>query len=193
MSHNSIKGTKEAKEKHTNKRNPAQIAADGVIVEKLTLEGYGIREITQHINSIRNYKLTHTVLFQQLVQIKAQWREEAKELIDDRVARMLKRFDKMRRELTAAWERSQKEFKSIEKTQSDDGCSIKRKKEQRDGQVAFLSAMQDLDRQERELLGMDKPKKTALTDIDGKESYTPLVIAGLTEADMPKKRKDNKE
>lgn len=171
------------------KRKPSQILKDSILIEKWALEGYNCREIAEKLNDIRPYSLSAVTVYQDLKKLMAQWKEETTISIDERVAQMLKRIDKRRKELEKAWKRSQRAFESITKKTSPDGLSITRVKEERDGQVAFINALSDLDRQERELLGLDKPTKTALTDITGTESFQPLVV-NISNEDMPKKRKE---
>lgn len=178
--------------KNSPKRTPAQMDMDLVLIERLSLEGYTTREIAKELSSQRPYSLSHMQVHTDLKGLQEQWREEAKAAIDDRVAKMLKRLDKRRKELEKAWRRSQRMFESRTTRNTFEGTYTEWKREERDGQVAFQNALSDLDRQERELLGLDKPKKTALTDIDGKESFQPLVI-NIDTANLPRARKDNKE
>ena len=179
--------------KNTPKRSQAQMDADAVFIEKYLLEGYTLREVAQRIAETRPYTLSQQMISLVHQKLKAQWRDEAMASIDERVAKMLKRFDKRRKELEKAWRRSQKDFESrIERQDADGENSYELRVEQRDGQVAFQNALSDLDRQEAELMGMNKPRKTALTDVEGKESFQPLVI-NVSSENLPRAKKDNKE
>lgn len=174
------------------KRSPAQMDADAVIIEKYSLEGYTLKEIAAKLAEIRPYKLSGQTIHVELKKLQEQWQEEAKASIDQHVARMLKELYKIKKELWKAWRRSQKDFESYTVKHGVEGISKERKREQRDGQVAFVNSISDVNAQIRELLGLDKPKKTALTDAEGKESFQPLVV-NIAPEHLPKVRKDNKE
>lgn len=178
--------------KNTPKRTAAQKDFDLIEIERLALEGYTSREIALELAKTRDYTLSYVQVHMDLSALQERWREEAKATIDDRVAKMLKRLDKRRKELENAWRRSQRMFESRTTKNTFEGTIHEWKREERDGQVAFQTALSDLDRQERELLGLDKPKKTVLTDLEGKESFQPLVIS-MEAQHFPKAKKDSKE
>lgn len=92
-----------------NKRSLAQKAADALIIEAMHLKGYGCQHIAEEISEMRPYSLSQAQVAFDLAKLHKQWEAEAKALINDEKIRILRKLDRLERELWDAWERSKRD------------------------------------------------------------------------------------
>lgn len=184
-----------------NKRTTAEIAADELLIEHYAVRGYTEKQIAEEIGKCRRYTLSSVQVHYDLKKIKAKWIEESQAELSAWIAKEIKGLEWQEVELVKAWEKSKLDAESetretIEVDSEDEdgekqkvpGEKVTKRREGQSGWVAFQNAIMDIRKQRRELLGLDKPTKVAATNLEGTESYQPLVIA-VTPEEMPKARK----
>jgi len=120
--------------------------------------------------------VTQATVSLDLKAIREQWKASAVRDFDEAKERELARIDALEREYWAAWQTSkeQKESTSTEKSSTEGVDRLKAavKKEDRDGNPAFLVGVQWCITKRCDILGFDAPKKVAPTTPDGKNEYT---------------------
>ena len=90
-----------------------------------------------------------------------EWRTERQSDVGDHVDRKLAEIRAVRDEAMAAWERSKapKETRRTHKRVNMPSSEVETRVQDRDGEPRYLVIIQECDRQERELLGLDAPKR----------------------------------
>lgn len=174
--------------RNANKRTDAEIQADELLIEQMSIEGWTQVAIAKEITNRRRYSLSSYQVGEDLKRIKARWRAEVHNDIQAYVAKELKGLEKQEKELWKAWKKSKRDAEKEVVSEGEFGTNVTTTREGQSGAVAFQNALFEIRKQRRELLGLDKPTKIANTNLEGTESYQPLVIAVAPE-DMPKARK----
>lgn len=183
-----------------NKRTGSQLDADKLLIERWALEGCNCQTIADRLAEVRPYKLSAVQIWQDLKKLRKQWVEETKTERGEAIARELKRLDRQEEELWGEWQRSKdnattkttetiiiklngKKKKLEVKASKQDAVRVTDKIEGRTAQAAYMKLIQDIGVARRDLLGLDPPKKTALTTPDGESPYEFLVK--MDDKEMP--------
>lgn len=158
------------------KRSRFQIEADRVTIQNLYLQGKPQHEIAQVVEVSREQ------VKYDLAVIQRRWRTETARNLDEDKARELAKIDHLERTYWQGWERSreQQESSSTSRREGAQGAVLLAmlRKEQRDGNPAFLTGVQwCIDRRCR-LLGLDPAPPAAVKIGDNREIHITVVNDG---------------
>lgn len=144
-----------------NKRNPIQKAQDRLMIESLYLKGLTHREIAEKLSEARPYSLSHTQVHQDLKRILAEWVARRDRVLDEAVARELRKVDAVERTAWDAWERScrPREIRTSEQYSDRDGSRTRAQIRREDcgGDPRFLQVVQWCISKRCEILGLNAP------------------------------------
>lgn len=136
-----------------NKRTTLEKERDRAEVTSLYIQGWPQRRIGDHLG------LTQQQISYDLGVIRKQWREDTARALDADKAEQLARIDTVEREAWKAWERSCGERTIEETSRSEIGADARTRavirKEQRDGNPAFIEAVLKCIDRRCKLLGLD--------------------------------------
>ena len=186
-----------------NKRTEAQKDADLAFIEHWATMGKTERDIATLLNAERAkcqppYTLSRSQVRQDIMKVRALWREEMNKDHSDFVAAELKGLERQENELWKAWARSQEAgvIKTTEKSPAPATGNEKPKRrllkvgkttirtQFQTGEAAYMNLILQCREQRRSLLGLDQPKRTEITGADGgaiivaQAQFDPAAVRG---------------
>lgn len=176
--------------KTAKKRTPTQRMNDLCEVSRMTLIGYSHREIALKLNEMRPYKLSRTQIAYDLEEIKALWREDFTQKIDEFKQQRLAALKMLWRETWEQWQRSKedvirqqqrkKDRLSPVKSEGGDAVLVPDSTEAnvirygKTGDPRYLIVLMQIEERIAKLLGLDAPQQFEHGGPDGQ----PIPIAG---------------
>ena len=156
-------------------RSKSEIIRDRHRIASLYLKGRTQASIGEELG------LSQSIISRNLATLHQEWLQDTSIDIRKAKARELARVDNLEREYWNAWERSCSERKvASAEVRADDAQGKPHKsslrKEQRDGNPAFLRGIEWCIDKRCRILGLDAPVKVAPTNPDGDEEYTGLSL-----------------
>lgn len=156
-----------------NKRTKAQIEADLVIVEELTLRGVTQVDIAAHLAAIRPYTLCRQQIQADQAKLKARWRKESARMVENIINQDLKTMALQERELWIAWNKSKEDADTryreealaratpgVQPTGTPQNVKMSQRKETQCGDVSYQNAISAIRKERAEYLGLIAAKKS---------------------------------
>ena len=162
-----------------DKRSKDQRRADRERIATLRLKHSTLDQIAKETS------LSVATIKRELVIIRKDWQEAAREAIDEIKARELAKLDLYEAEVLAEWEKSKKDYskKVVEDrpagTKGGGGRFAKIETGGQTGDPRYMSVLLGIQDRRAKILGTDAPTKVAPTTPDGKDPYKPMTDAEL--------------
>lgn len=158
------------------KRSPVQVEYDRMEEAAMYLKGIPAREIHQYLLDNREYEISLRTVYEDIKQVREQWKESYLRDYDAAKSQELARIDELEREYWDSYRRSlrDKEEKESESKQDEQlgrggkvvtGYSSKKarhKVEKRDGNPKYLEGIERCIQLRAKILGLDEPKKVQI-------------------------------
>jgi hypothetical protein len=153
------------------KRSAGERDRDLDRIAELYLQGKTQSEIAASLGKERAYAVTQQTISRDLSAIEARWATASEAKLDAAKAKELAKIDSLERTYWTAWEASCK-AKTISSAEESKGGTGKRassmakksvRKEERDGNPAFLAGVLECIQRRCRLLGLDAPEKHNIT------------------------------
>lgn len=147
------------------KRTRHQMEADALVIQELTVKGWGPHAIAAHLNGQRPYKLSAPQISYDLTKLEKRWQTEAVELRTAHKLRLLREINAVRERAWRMLEESAKEHVRIKAdlqgvTAEDAAASkpvrITRENAPRYGDPALLRVILECNKREADLFGVDE-------------------------------------
>jgi PBSX family phage terminase large subunit len=180
------------------KRTEPQRLLDLPVIEALSIKGWLQKDIVDHLNEIRPYKLTQQQVSYDIAQIRERWVEAATQEILESRGRVLATLRVQQEEAWRGWVRSTEPIKVTQKriTEGPQGTTKEMTERTEEGKwdKGFLDVVTANLKSYRDILGMDAPKQENIDVMmaDG-ESQTLVLPADLIAPDFVNLYRDIKD
>jgi len=145
------------------KRTEPQRLLDLPVIEALSIKGWLQKDIVDHLNEIRPYKLTQQQVSYDIAQIRERWVEAATQEILESRGRVLATLRVQQEEAWRGWVRSTEPIKVTQKriTEGPQGTTKEMTERTEEGKwdKGFLDVVTANIKSYRDILGMDAPKQ----------------------------------
>ena len=169
-----------------SKRNHTQLVIDMSIIEEMHLKGKPSHEIASYLSNNRPYTITRQQIDYDLKKIEQRWSQSNLDKITKYKDTEIAKINLLCRTYWDAWERSCSDKQITNSEQSDGDAGTKRraalKKENRDGNPAFLSGVQWCIEEICKIKGLHAPIKIKdVTELSDEELMAIAAMGRRTE------------
>lgn len=140
-------------------------------ISALYLQGWSQQRIADYLKQERDYEVSRQTISNDLKEVNRRWRESTTIPLDEHKQKELARIDLLEQTYWSAWEKSLETAEHTTQRTKDTGngkqydASIR--KEERDGNPAFLAGVERCIKMRMDLLGLEAPKRQEVTGKDG--------------------------